>query len=341
MSVAYLVDGIRTPIGRYAGALSAVRPDDLAAHVLRVLRSRHPSVDWSAVDDVILGCVNQAGEDNRNLPGWPCSSPGCPTQSPARRSTVYAVQAPTPSRPWRARSGPRGRPGDRGRRGEHEPLAVRHPEGRLAVRARRRDLRLDDGLAVRQPRDPRRVRHARDRGTPRSPRASAASHAPTRTHSRCARSSERPRPADEYSRGDHAGFGAAAQGRAGAGVAGEHPPRNRLGQTRQAPTRVPRRRYRHRGKLVRRQRRRGALFLASERAVQRFGLSPSPWSPARRPPASHRGSWAWDRSRPRGSCSTGQAFGRRRRRHRTERGVRRAGAGGGPRLRASRRRGTG
>ena len=67
MSVAYLVDGVRTPIGRYGGALSAVRPDDHAAHVLRVLRSRHPSVDWGAVDDVILGCVNQAGEDNRNV----------------------------------------------------------------------------------------------------------------------------------------------------------------------------------------------------------------------------------------------------------------------------------
>ena len=67
MSAAYLVDGVRTPIGRYGGALSAVRPDDLAAHVLRVLRSRHPSVDWSATDDVILGCVNQAGEDNRNV----------------------------------------------------------------------------------------------------------------------------------------------------------------------------------------------------------------------------------------------------------------------------------
>jgi 3-oxoadipyl-CoA thiolase len=67
VSVAYLVDGIRTPIGRYAGALSAVRPDDLAAHVLRALRARHRSVDWSTVDDVLLGCVNQAGEDNRNV----------------------------------------------------------------------------------------------------------------------------------------------------------------------------------------------------------------------------------------------------------------------------------
>jgi 3-oxoadipyl-CoA thiolase len=67
MSNAYLVDGVRTPIGRYGGALSAMRPDDLAAHALRALRSRHPSVDWSGTDDVILGCVNQAGEDNRNV----------------------------------------------------------------------------------------------------------------------------------------------------------------------------------------------------------------------------------------------------------------------------------
>lgn len=67
MSVAYLVDGVRTPIGRYAGALSSVRPDDLAAHVLQALRARQAGVDWSAVDDVVLGCVNQAGEDNRNV----------------------------------------------------------------------------------------------------------------------------------------------------------------------------------------------------------------------------------------------------------------------------------
>jgi 3-oxoadipyl-CoA thiolase len=67
MSEAFLVDGVRTPVGRYGGALAAVRPDDLAAHVLRALTHRLPSVDWSAVDDVVLGCANQAGEDNRNV----------------------------------------------------------------------------------------------------------------------------------------------------------------------------------------------------------------------------------------------------------------------------------
>jgi 3-oxoadipyl-CoA thiolase len=64
---AYLVDGVRTPFGRYGGALAPVRPDDLAAHVIRALTDRLPSVDWAAVDDVVLGCANQAGEDNRNV----------------------------------------------------------------------------------------------------------------------------------------------------------------------------------------------------------------------------------------------------------------------------------
>lgn len=83
MRTAYLVSGVRTPIGRYAGALAGVRPDDLAAHVIRELTKRHTSVDWSAVDDVVFGCANQAGEDNRNiarmaalLAGLPVTVPG-------------------------------------------------------------------------------------------------------------------------------------------------------------------------------------------------------------------------------------------------------------------------
>ena len=67
MGEAFLVAGLRTPIGRYGGALAAVRPDDLAAHTIRSLTEALPSVDWAAVDDVILGCANQAGEDNRNV----------------------------------------------------------------------------------------------------------------------------------------------------------------------------------------------------------------------------------------------------------------------------------
>ena len=67
MTEAYICDAIRTPIGRYAGALSSIRADDLAAIPIRALIERNPQVDWAELDDVILGCANQAGEDNRNL----------------------------------------------------------------------------------------------------------------------------------------------------------------------------------------------------------------------------------------------------------------------------------
>jgi 3-oxoadipyl-CoA thiolase len=80
---AFLCGGLRTPIGRYGGALARVRPDDLAAHVLRAVMATAPDLDPAAIDDVILGCANQAGEDNRNvarmavlLAGLPESVPG-------------------------------------------------------------------------------------------------------------------------------------------------------------------------------------------------------------------------------------------------------------------------
>lgn len=67
MTHAFICDAIRTPFGRYGGALSSVRADDLGAIPLRALMARNPSVDWSAVTDVLFGCANQAGEDNRNV----------------------------------------------------------------------------------------------------------------------------------------------------------------------------------------------------------------------------------------------------------------------------------
>jgi len=83
MTEAFICDAIRTPIGRYGGSLSAVRADDLGAVPLKALMARNPQVDWSAIDDVIFGCANQAGEDNRNvarmsllLAGLPDSVPG-------------------------------------------------------------------------------------------------------------------------------------------------------------------------------------------------------------------------------------------------------------------------
>ncbi|MGB9434190.1 MAG: hypothetical protein WBQ89_18240, partial [Candidatus Acidiferrum sp.] len=67
MTNAYICDAIRTPFGRYAGALSSVRTDDLAAIPIRILAERNPTIDWNALDDVVYGCANQAGEDNRNV----------------------------------------------------------------------------------------------------------------------------------------------------------------------------------------------------------------------------------------------------------------------------------
>ena len=67
MAQAFLCDGVRTPIGRYAGVLAKVRTDDLAAVPIRALMARNPNVEWEAVDEVYLGCANQAGEDNRNV----------------------------------------------------------------------------------------------------------------------------------------------------------------------------------------------------------------------------------------------------------------------------------
>ena len=67
MIEAYICDAIRTPIGRYGGAVSSIRADDLAAIPIKALIERNPTVDWAELDDVILGCANQAGEDNRNL----------------------------------------------------------------------------------------------------------------------------------------------------------------------------------------------------------------------------------------------------------------------------------
>ncbi|MEA3133807.1 MAG: acetyl-CoA acyltransferase, partial [Gammaproteobacteria bacterium] len=83
MRDAFICDAIRTPIGRYGGALSSVRPDDLGALVLRELLKRNPKLDPAAIGDVVLGCANQAGEDNRNvarmsalLAGLPIDVPG-------------------------------------------------------------------------------------------------------------------------------------------------------------------------------------------------------------------------------------------------------------------------
>src|SRR4029077_4340403 len=100
MSGAYVIDAVRSPFGRYAGGLAAVRPDDLGAHVVRALLDRSPGLDPERVDDVLFGDANQAGEDNRNvarmawlLNGLPPSGPGATINRLCASSLEAAAQA--------------------------------------------------------------------------------------------------------------------------------------------------------------------------------------------------------------------------------------------------------
>ncbi|MBP9148401.1 MAG: 3-oxoadipyl-CoA thiolase [Rhodoferax sp.] len=83
MPEAFICDAVRTPIGRYGGALSSVRADDLAAIPLKALMARNPQVNWASVDDIIYGCANQAGEDNRNVARMAGLLAGLPVEVPA------------------------------------------------------------------------------------------------------------------------------------------------------------------------------------------------------------------------------------------------------------------
>ena len=106
MAEAFVCEAVRTPFGRFGGGLKGVRADDLAAHPLKALKERLTGVDWEAVDDVIYGCANQAGEDNRNvarmaslLAGLPDSVPGstinrlCGSSMDAVGTAARAVKA--------------------------------------------------------------------------------------------------------------------------------------------------------------------------------------------------------------------------------------------------------
>src|SRR4029079_14743583 len=86
MSEVLICDAIRTPFGRYGGSLATIRADDLAALPLKALMERNPGVDWGAVDDVVFGCANQAGEDNRNVARMALLLSGIPKEVPG--STV-------------------------------------------------------------------------------------------------------------------------------------------------------------------------------------------------------------------------------------------------------------
>src|SRR3954462_15115670 len=83
MSASYVIDAVRTPFGRYGGALAGVRPDDLAGHALRALVDRSPDLDPEQIGDVLWGDANQAGEDNRNVGRMAVLLAGLPTSIPA------------------------------------------------------------------------------------------------------------------------------------------------------------------------------------------------------------------------------------------------------------------
>src|SRR4029077_14675656 len=83
MSTAYICEGIRTPIGRYGGALAQVRTDDLAAVPIAALRQKFDRSDWESLDEIVLGCTNQAGEDNRNVARMASLLAGIPHTVPA------------------------------------------------------------------------------------------------------------------------------------------------------------------------------------------------------------------------------------------------------------------
>ena len=113
MTHAFVCDAVRTPIGRFGGALASLRTDDLAAHPIAALMARNPGLDWAALDDVYLGCATQAGEDDRN---------------------VAPMAGPTP-RPPGARPGPPGAPAAGGGSGRDR----RRPRlGRRSAGAQRR-----------------------------------------------------------------------------------------------------------------------------------------------------------------------------------------------------------
>jgi acetyl-CoA acetyltransferase len=114
---AFICDAVRTPIGRYGGALAHVRTDDLATVPLKALMARHPKVDWSKLDEVYLGCANQAGEDNRNVARMALLLSGLPESDPFRRDILC----------------------HRRRGGEHEPSAAGDGQGRGGVPALCRD----------------------------------------------------------------------------------------------------------------------------------------------------------------------------------------------------------
>ena len=343
MTDAFICDAIRTPFGRYGGALSAVRPDDLAAVVLRELMRRNPGVDPGAVDDVIFGCANQAGEDNRNvarmsalLAGLPVDVPGA-TLNRLCGSGLDAVASAA-----RAIAAGEARRDARRRRREHEPRAVRACRRARAPFAR--DVQIYDTTIGWRFVNPL---LKQTYGVDSMPETGENVAAGVR---RRARGPGRVRAAQPAARARRAGGGLLRRRRSsGRGsrkarratlvTRGRAPARDEPRGAREATDAVSRRRHRHGRQCIRRQRRR--LRLAARLARARSSAS-----------ASCRGRASWGTAvagvAPRimgigpvaGDAQGARAArhdARRHRSHRAQRGVCRAGARRAARARHCRR----
>ena len=174
----FLCDAVRTPIGRYAGALAKVRADDLAAVPIKALMARNPKIDWEKLDEVYYGCANQAGEDNRNvarmallLAGLPISVPGV-TLNRLCASGLDAVG--TAARAIRAGEIDFAIAG-----GVESMTRAPFVQGKApeAFRPHGRNLRHDDRLALRQSVDEAAIRRQLDAGDRRERRRGIPDHA--------------------------------------------------------------------------------------------------------------------------------------------------------------------
>ena len=129
MKQTYIVDGVRTPIGKFKGTLAAVRTDDLAAMTIAKLMEKNPDVDPSAIDDVILGCANQAGEDNRNVARMAALLAGLPWSVPGETVNRLCALRNERSHPCPPRHYGRRRRSIHCRRcGKHEPWPLCHEQ---------------------------------------------------------------------------------------------------------------------------------------------------------------------------------------------------------------------
>ena len=197
MAEAFICDYIRTPIGRFGGALSSVRADDLGAVPLKALMARNAVVDWAAVDDVIFGCANQAGEDNRNvarmsllLAGLPKEVPGTTVNRLCGSGMDAVIIAARAIKAGEAELMIAGGVESMSR----APFVM--PKADDGLLAQRRDLRHDDRLALRQSADEEAVRrrfHAGDRRERRRGLFQVSPRRPGRLRACAARTRRSPR----------------------------------------------------------------------------------------------------------------------------------------------------